>query len=275
MHLSFSSLFALGLLFVPSTVLARAPGDVAPAPAGEGTVETAPPAYPAANQPAVPTTNTAPLANTAPSSNTPPDLGTTENNPPKIVFSTAPLPPPNGGDSSRTFHFHDGFYARLGVQYGLTGGGFSIGDGTIDHFGSQLSLDLLIGGTPSDGLAVGGGVLLGSLLQPDMEVSGSRIATRNVPLLVLGPFIDGFFSPQGGWHAGALLGLGALGKTTETEGSAGIGASVWFGYDKWVGDDWSVGGQIRFLGIAAGGNKPEDFSSSALGVNLGFSVLYH
>lgn len=271
MHLlSSSSLFGLGLLLVPSTVLARAPGDVAPAPPGDTTADSVPP-YPTANEPVAPAANTAP-ANTP---TTPPELGTTEDNPPKIVFSTAPLPAPNGGDSSRTFHFHDGFYARLGVQYGLTGGGFSIGDSTIDHFGSQLSLDLLIGGTPSDGLAVGGGVLLGSLLQPDMEVDGAKIATRNVPLLVLGPFIDGFFSPQGGWHAGALLGLGALGKTTETEGSAGIGASVWFGYDKWVGDDWSVGGQLRFLGIAAGGNKPEDFSSSALGVNLGFSVLYH
>jgi hypothetical protein len=271
MHLHSSSLFGLGLLLVPSTVFARAPGDVA-APAAEGTAETAPP-YPAASDPAAPAASSTAASSTA--APTPAELGTTEDNPPKIVFSTAPLPAPNGGDSSRTFHFHDGFYARLGVQYGLTGGGFSIGDTTIDYFGSQLSLDLLIGGTPSDGLAVGGGVLLGSLLQPDMEVGGANIATRNVPLLVLGPFIDGFFSPQGGWHAGALLGLGALGKTPETEGSAGIGASVWFGYDKWVGDDWSIGGQIRFLGIAAGGNKPEDFSSSALGVNLGFSVLYH
>lgn len=193
----------------------------------------------------------------------------------KIVFNAAPAPAPNGGDSSRTFHYHDGFYARLGLNYGLTGGGISIGDRQLDYSGSQLGLDLLIGGTPSDGLALGGGVLFGSILQPDVKEGGQSIARKNVPVLLVGPFVDGFFKPNAGWHAGALLGLGALGETTETQGALGFGGSAWIGYDQWVGDDWSVGAQIRFLGIAAGGNKPADFSASALGIGFGFSVLYH
>lgn len=197
----------------------------------------------------------------------------------KIVFNAAPAPTPNGGDSSRTFHFHDGFYTRFGINYGITGGGFAIGDGEaqrrIDYSGSQLDLDLLIGGTPSDGIAVGGGLILGSLLQPDMEVGNQNTATSNIPVLLIGPFVDGFFQPNGGWHAGALLGIGALGETSETQGSGGLGGAVWLGYDRWVGADWSIGGQLRFLGIAAGGDEPTEFSSSALGLGLGFSVLYH
>lgn len=197
----------------------------------------------------------------------------------KIVFAPPPAPLPNGGESSRTFHYHDGFYARVGLSYSLMGGAFSIGNGDdqrkIDYSGSHLGFDLLLGGTPSDGLTVGGGLLMGSLLQPDMEVDGANTATQNIPVLLLGPFIDGYFKPNGGWHAGALVGLGGLGETPETEGSGGFGGSVWLGYDKWVGDDWSVGGQLRFLGIAAGGKKPTDFSSSALGLGLSFSVLYH
>lgn len=197
----------------------------------------------------------------------------------KIVFNAAPAPAPNGGDSSRTFHFHDGFYTRFGINYGITGGGFAIGNGDdqrrIDYSGSQLDLDLLIGGTPSDGIAVGGGLVLGSLLQPDMEVGNQNTATKNIPVLIVGPFVDGFFQPNGGWHAGALLGLGALGETPETKGSGGLGGAVWLGYDRWVGADWSIGGQLRFMGIAAGGDEPTDFSSSALGLGLGFSVLYH
>ncbi len=197
----------------------------------------------------------------------------------KIHFGSPPAPAPNGGDSSRTFHFHDGFYTRFGINYGITGGGFAIGDGDdqrrIDYSGSQLDLDLLIGGTPSDGIAVGGGLLLGALLQPDMEVNNQNVATRNVGVFLIGPFVDGFFQPSGGWHAGALLGLGGLGETSETEGSGGLGGAVWLGYDRWVGADWAIGGQLRFMGIAAGGDKPTDFSASALGLGLGFSVLYH
>lgn len=270
--LSSSTLLGLGSFLWPTLTLAQ----TAPPPAAgvEPTAATAPgdpAATPATGTPAAPPAAPAPLSPT-----TPPELGTTaSNDPPKIVFSTAPLPAPNGGDSSRTFHYHDGFYARFGLNYGITGGGFSIDDRQIDYSGSQLGVDLLLGGTPSDGLAVGGGLLIGSLLQPDMEVGGQNIATRNIPVLLLGPFVDGFFSPQGGWHAGGLLGLAALGRTAETQGAVGFGGSVWLGYDKWVGDDWSVGGQVRFLGIAGGGDDPSDFSASALGIGLGFSVLYH
>lgn len=197
----------------------------------------------------------------------------------KIVFNAAPAPAPNDGESSRSFHYHDGFYTRFGLNFGITGGGFAIGDGEtqrrIDYSGSQLDIDLLIGGTPSNGIALGGGLILGSLLQPDMEVGNQNTATKNIPVLMIGPFVDGFFTPHGGWHAGALLGLGALGETAETEGSAGLGGAVWLGYDRWVGADWSIGGRLRFMGIAAGGDKPTDFSASAVGLGLGFSVLYH
>src|SRR5690606_23415874 len=163
----------------------------------------------------------------------------------------------NDGESSRGFHYHDGFYTRLGINYGITGGGFAVGRGDdqrrLDYSGSQLDLDLLVGGTPSNGIAVGGGLLMGALLQPDMEEGNQRVAPRNVPVLLIGPFVDGFFQPNGGWHAGALLGLAALGKTDHTEGSAGFGGAVWLGYDRWVGADWSIGGQLRFLGMAASG----------------------
>lgn len=276
--LSSSTLLGFVLLY-PCVAAAQSPA----APAAAGTppeVGPAPAVVPGdpVPTPATGTTANTPSAPAATSPTTPPELGTTpaaSETPPKIVFDTAPLPAPNGADSSRTFHYHDGFYARFGLNYGITGGSFSLDDRQLDYTGSQLGMDLLLGGTPSDGLAVGGGVTLGSLLQPDMEVDGTDVPTKNVPLLLVGPFVDGFFSPQGEWHAGALFGLAVLGETRETEGAAGFGGSVWLGYDRWVGDDWAIGGQLRFLGIAAGGEKPSDFSASAIGVGLGFSVLHH
>src|SRR5690606_6347928 len=113
--------------------------------------------------------------------------------PRKIVFSAPPAPESNDGESSRGFHYHDGFYTRLGINYGITGGGFAVGRGDdqrrLDYSGSQLDLDLLVGGTPSNGIAVGGGLLMGALLQPDMEEGNQRGATRNVPVLLIGPFV--------------------------------------------------------------------------------------
>jgi hypothetical protein len=240
-------------------------------------------AVPPAAEAATPLATTAPIAEPEPVAAVPPASGAARraDDVPtgKIVFNAPPAPIPNDGDSSRTFHYHDGFYTRFGINYGITGGGFAIGDGAdqrrLDYSGSQLDIDLLIGGTPSDGIAIGGGLILGSLLQPDMEVGNQNTATRNIPVVLIGPFVDGFFSPSGGWHAGALLGLGGLGETAETEGSGGLGGAVWLGYDRWVGADWGIGGQLRFMGIAAGGDKPTDFSASAVGLGLGFSVLYH
>ena len=59
--------------------------------------------------------------------------------------------------------------------------------------------------------------------------------------------------------AAIFLGLGGLGETKETKGAGGFGGAVWLGYDRWVGSDWSIGGQLRFMGIAASGDKPSDF----------------
>lgn len=277
---SFSRAVTTFATLLSSSTLAFAQTPNTTAPAGEASAP-APTATPIPAATPIPVATPAPTA-VAPQTATPaaaPATASPEPSPRKIVFDAPPAPTPNGGDSSRTFHYHDGFYARLGLNYGITGGGFAIGDGAdqrrLDYTGSQLDLDLLLGGTPSDGLTIGGGLLMGSVLQPDVEVGGQNTATQNLSVLILGPFVDGFFTPSSGWHAGALLGLGALGETAETKGAGGFGGAVWLGYDRWVGADWSIGGQLRFMGIAASGNKPSDFSASALGLGLGFSVLYH
>src|SRR5690606_1367027 len=112
----------------------------------------------------------------------------------------------------------DGFYLRTTLSFGLHGGGLSVGEGDdqrdIDVDGSALDLSLLVGGTPSPGLAVGGGLLLGSLMRPDVEEGGDALATRNVGLLLVGPFVDGFPKANAGWHLGGMLGLGGLGETS-------------------------------------------------------------
>lgn len=194
--------------------------------------------------------------------------------PRKIVFDAAPAP----SGENRSYHYHDGFYLRVGLNYGPGWGGLSLGEDDqtqVDYFGGLLDFNLLIGGTPSPGFAVGGGLVLGSFLQPNMDSDGDEVATSNVGYLLVGPFVDGHFAPNGGWHAGALAGLAGLGESPHAERSLGLGGSVWLGYDAWVGSDWALGGNLRFAAAATSGSEPLDFSASALAISLGFSALYH
>lgn len=195
--------------------------------------------------------------------------------PRKIVLTSAPPPGPEG----RNFHYHDGFYLRTTLSFGLYGGGQSAGDDDaqrdVDIDGSGLDVSVLVGGTPSPGLAVGGGLQLGSLLRPDFDEQGDALATRNVGFLLLGPFVDGFPKANGGWHLGGMVGLAGLGETAVSDASAGFGGAAWVGYDTWVGADWSLGGMLRFTALATTGDDPADHSASLLGVSLGLSVLYH
>lgn len=192
----------------------------------------------------------------------------------KIVFDAAPAPQ----GEHRAYHYHDGFYLRASLNYGPAWGSFTVGEGDqtqLDFTGGLLDFNLLIAGTPSPGFSVGGGLQLGSLLQPDLEQGGDDVATSNVGFLLVGPFVDGYFNPNGGWHMGALAGLAGLGKTPHTDRALGFGGSVFLGYDAWVGADWALGGILRFTAAAVSGTEPVDFSSSALALSLGFSALYH
>lgn len=257
-----SALTAVGL--TPTRAFAQGPQQP---PAGE---------QPTAQQPPVGQPPAEQNATVAPQVSEPaPKMHLSADPPPrKIVFDAAPAPTGN----NRSYHYHDGFYLRAGLNYGPGWGGLSLEDGDeteIDYSGGLLDFDLLIAGTPSPGFSVGGGLLLGTFLRPSMESDGDDVATSNVGYLMVGPFVDGYFTPQGGWHVGALAGLAALGKTPHTERALGFGGCAWIGYDAWVGSDWAVGGNLRFTAAAQSGDKPVDFAASALAISLGFSALYH
>jgi hypothetical protein len=235
-------------------------------------IPTPPPA-----QPEVGSTPGYPTAETAPAPQPPdpaPKIHLSEDPPRKMAFDAAPAPT----GMNRTYHYHDGFYLRAGINYGLGWGGLSLGEDEqipIDYSGGLLDFNLLIAGTPSPGFSVGGGVFIGTFLQPDMDNDGVEVATSNLGYVLVGPFVDGYFDANGGWHLGALAGFAGLGKTPHNDRAYGLGGSVWVGYDAWVGADWALGGNLRFTAAAASGDEPVDFSASALAVSLGFSALYH
>ncbi|MBN1605036.1 MAG: hypothetical protein JW940_00300 [Polyangiaceae bacterium] len=197
---------------------------------------------------------------------------------PRIQIPVAELPPP----VARTLRVHDGLYLRLNGGIGFvkarTSGG-SDGSGDLQLRGSDMALDLLVGGSPSPGVTLGGGMFMNLLLAADAEPDDRR-GTRDVGILVIGPFIDGFPRPKKGWHLGGSLGLAVasiedIGPSGDTRRTGGFGALAWGGYDAWIGDDWCVGGLMR-LGMTRTSDRDHDakLTATSRSLTLMFTALY-
>lgn len=179
----------------------------------------------------------------------------------------------------RTFHMHDGFYVRGNFGYGFLWGSYDRdGEEPISADGSGIAIDLLIGGAPSPGFIVGGGLVGAWLFAADFEQDGQRTSSHDVGAGLLGVFVDGYFNPSDGWHLGGLLGLGGqtLSSDAVTDSTAGFGGAIWAGYDQWVGDDFSVGGLLRFTLMRSTGNDDdnEDVTANTGSLSLMFTAVY-
>ena len=191
---------------------------------------------------------------------------------PKIDVSV-PAPP---APVTRKYRQHDGFYLRSSVGIAVAGSNVSTdstGHPNYDVNGGGLELDLMIGGTPSPGLATGGAI--------SIEGFGHGGESGTAGLTVLGVFVDGFPQVNGGFHLGGMIGL-AGGSTSrkdnvdEFEGG-GLGMSAWVGHGFWIGSEWSMGGMLRFNGALMRDDSNDDatLQNSTYSLGLLFSVLYH
>jgi hypothetical protein len=145
-----------------------------------------------------------------------------------------------------------------------------------------MSLDLLIGGSPSPGVAIGGGVLVDPLFGLDYERNGLGMGSHGGTSFLVGPFIDGFPDSHRGWHLGALVGVGGQSfQNVNATGSKsaqarGFGGAAWFGYDFWVAGEWAVGPELRLMGQRSGDNKSgEDISAWARSFTVGVSGVFN
>jgi hypothetical protein len=191
------------------------------------------------------------------------------------------LLPQNDRDTGpRTFHQHDGFYLRTNFGLGTLWGGFTTNAANnerLDASGSGLALDLLVGGSPNPGLTIGGGLIGNWSFNTEFKADGADATNHDVASGLIGVFIDGFPQPTAGWHLGGLVGLG--GHTLSHDGvadqTAGFGGAIWGGYDQWVGDNFSVGGMLRFTAMRSTGEKDgRDVAANTASLGLMFTALY-
>lgn len=196
---------------------------------------------------------------------------------PKIDLRVEEQAPP----VQRSYHVHDGFYLRVNLGVGALGNDYDLGPGSAESHGGSLALDVLVGGTPSKGLALGGALLNEAGVSHSVEVRGRSLGDANVRFSLLGPFVDGFFDPKGGFHLGAAVGFAALAVEDlsgedETDTLTGFGGAAWAGYDAWVADEWAIGGLVRAGGaITKKSDDAGDITASTFSLGLMLTVLHH
>ncbi|HVU01835.1 MAG TPA: hypothetical protein VHE30_08785 [Polyangiaceae bacterium] len=255
----------------PAAPQPAAPGGMPPGD-GAAPAPVAPMASPPGSTPAPgPETAPAPAAAPAPEAH--------------LFVAQPPLPPLE----PRSRRYHDGFYLRLSMGFGSLWTNSKADDVGYSETlrGSGAALDILAGGTPANGLVVGGGVLAQEAFDPTDSVSVGTATTlrqRNygsVSYLLLGPMIDVFPNPTGGFHVGALVGFSHLGlKGTDDKASGGVGVAAWAGYMWWASSQWSVGGLVRLSATLSGrtlGDEPAKFdvTDTTRALTFMFSTAYH
>jgi hypothetical protein len=185
---------------------------------------------------------------------------------------------------ARSYHVHDGFYLRGAMGFGAFGADFdddSAADIDPEARGGSFALDLMIGGSPSRGLAIGGALLTDTAVGANYEVDGTESGDGSIGTGLLGAFIDGFPDPKGGFHLGGALGYTTLiaeGRSLGDENleTAGFGGAFFIGYDFWVGDEWSMGPLLRVMATANRDRDDElDVSAASRSISLSFTALYH
>lgn len=195
----------------------------------------------------------------------------------KIDLTTQPPAPP----VQRSYRLHDGFYLRGSVGFGSLGATFDDDNESardLEGSGFSLGLDLMIGGSPSPGLAIGGALLAQGAFSAEFERARNDTENRNLSVVLLGPFIDGFPVATKGWHVGGMLGLAAANiEDSSRDGvseTVGLGGAAWFGHDFWVADEWSVGPMLRLNGTLTR-NEDDDTNASTFSVLFLFTALHH
>jgi hypothetical protein len=180
-------------------------------------------------------------------------------------------------------YHHDGFYLRFsaGPHYAsFTGDGKST-DVSVHGLTNSATM-LAIGGTPGDGVVVAGAFRVEQVrgtLHGATNPQGNATATVGQ----IGLLMDWFPRPTDGWHAGGLVSLGIVSiadsKLPDSAGAA-FAASLFGGYDFWIGPEWSLGVMATFTATTRATLKDSNQNNSgyelnALAGGLDVSVVFH
>jgi hypothetical protein len=192
---------------------------------------------------------------------------------------------------SAKIHKHDGFYFN-----GALGGGYTTGSVEADPepegggdsrlTGAAAAGQILLGGTPTRGLVVGGGMVNTVLFRGKVKTEGEVVSKNLLSLTSLGPFVTYYVDAHKGFHIMGHLGLAAMNYKREDiddkKVAIGYALTAGVGYDWWIAEQWSLGvlGRFQFAKTAANVKDPPDLPKTTiiympLSPALLVSLTYH
>lgn len=261
---------------------APVPGQPGQAPAAAAPQEPAP-GQPAPGQPA-------PAPGAPPPGQPPPVAYPPPGQPPPPGYYAPPPPLPPARIDDPEVENHDGFYFRFGIGVGLQAVNIDFDSSLyrdLELSGAASGIQILLGGTPFDGGAIG--VYIGNLVLRTERVRLLAATpdeyTVTVDTGLFGMFLDYFPDPRGNLHFGGALSLlshnlrldSSLPSEVDDEipkESAGLGLTAWAGQGLWISENWSIDLTLQLTASSGRSNDQNLRSNSYAGIGI-FSFLYH
>jgi hypothetical protein len=172
----------------------------------------------------------------------------------------------------------------IGIAYlhdSVTFGGIPIEVALTDESinGAAASFTFLVGGTPVDGLAVGGGIIGTVAPRPTIKIDGELVRSdRHVTFSWVGGFVDWYANPRRGFHLQGLLGVAGLSQYEMGPDPVGVGVGVGIGYEWWVSSQWSIGaiGRVMYANLTLNENmRGLSETHSVITPAVLFGATYH
>lgn len=190
--------------------------------------------------------------------------------------------PPPGERVRRSAYVHEGFYLRANVGPAWQWTSFNDrGDLDSDLNGNSFAIaaDLMVGASPSPGIALGVGLLTNTALDMKLSHDGQDVTRTSAGHFIVGPFFDAFPDNRAGWHVGAELGFAMSlfeDDPRHVSSAFGGGAAAWVGHDWWVAPEWSTGLMLRVSGAYLFRSEDElDARTTAITTTLLVTLLYN
>jgi hypothetical protein len=206
-----------------------------------------------------------------------------------------------GADGVRS---HDGLYVRLGGGLGYLSDAAEsenrpvLGrvEGTIA--GVAGVTELAVGGSPTPGLVIGGGVFSAWVFSPTTSDTSwvtplGTVRTEDfdfdtISFHVVGPLVDYYPAPSSGFHVQGAIGLGLLSAgdaSGEQSGQSlifsqtatGVGFMLGIGYEWWVADQWGIGalGRLTVAPMNGDDDNETEWKHTAFAPALLFTATFN